>query len=73
MYQTESTRFRISLRTDFNEVSLSTVRLMTKLAAETRSPDIAITGECECDPDHGIAICFHDKSWDGISSQADVL
>ncbi|MCQ2194078.1 MAG: hypothetical protein MJZ28_03920 [Paludibacteraceae bacterium] len=54
-------------------MSLSTVRLMTKLAAETRSPDIAITGECECDPDHGIAICFHDKSWDGISSQADVL
>ncbi|MCQ2192217.1 MAG: hypothetical protein MJZ23_05060, partial [Paludibacteraceae bacterium] len=67
--------FELIEKTDlFNEVGFSTVLLMTKFAEKnTGSPDMAIVGECECDPDHGIAICFCEKAFDGICSHADVL
>ncbi|MCQ2193309.1 MAG: sel1 repeat family protein [Paludibacteraceae bacterium] len=70
----EYVNFELIEKTDlFKEVSLSSVRLMTKLAEDTCSPDMAIVGECGCDPDHGIAICFCEKAFDGICSHADVL
>ena len=51
----------MSLGMDYNEVPIS--------KKHKDMPDISIAGECECDPDHGIAIGFRDMNFLGVGPE----
>lgn len=53
-----------------NELDIRKIYLKTQHADRNdHLPDISLAGECECDPDHGIAICFRDKKLIEIGSE----
>ena len=51
----------MSFGMDYNEVPIS--------KKHKDMPDISIAGECECDPDHGIAIGFRDMNFLGVGPE----
>jgi len=53
-----------------DELDLGTIYLNTRFSKKIKDmPDISIAGECECDPDHGIAIGFRDMKFLGIGPE----
>ncbi|MCQ2208619.1 MAG: sel1 repeat family protein [Paludibacteraceae bacterium] len=53
-----------------DELAISKIYLKTQRAAESkRVPEISLAGECGCDEEHGIAICFRDKKLFEIGSE----
>lgn len=53
-----------------DELDLTNIYLNSRFSQDYDDmPDISITGECECDPDHGIAIGFKNKEFIGVGSE----
>ena len=53
-----------------DELDLGTIYLNTQFSKKHKDmPDISIAGECECDPDHGIAIGFRDMNFLGVGPE----
>ncbi len=61
---------RIEAKDLYDELTLKRIYLRTEHAKNGLGPDISITGDCECDDDHGIAIGFKDKDFYGIGDEA---
>lgn len=53
------------------ELSLTYIRLHVEEAESSNSqPDICLSGDCNCDDDHGIAICFRDRKLQEIADES---